>query len=107
MKTVKLGNYEVEIDNTEVDFLKKYEKAAEYYANNIGNISEDGTASGMMAQVFSVFEKTFETMFGKGVCEKMFGKKKSVDECVIVYQTLIENVNDFSATVERMNGISK
>lgn len=107
MKTIKLGNYEVEIDNTDVDFLKKYEKAAEYYEKNIVLAQEQDGASGMMAYVFSVFEKTFELMFGKGVCEKMFGKKKSVDECVTVYKTLIEAVNDFSATTDKIQGLLK
>lgn len=106
MKQVKLGNWETKVDNTDVEFLKRYEKAAAYYGKHAGALPEAASASEMMNAIYQVFEKTFEIIFDKGCCEKMFGEKKSVDECVSVYKALIEAVNDFTPTLDKINALT-
>lgn len=95
MKTVKLGNYEVTIDNTDVDFLKRFETAAEYYNEKAVEIKTDGKASEMMEQTFELFRNTFDLIFGEGTTEKMFGKQKSVGEAIKVYRIIVDTVNDY------------
>ena len=103
MKTVTLGNYEVTIDNTDVDFLKRFEAAAEFYNENATKIKVDGKASEMMEQTFELFKNTFDLIFGEGTTEKMFGKQKSVNEAIKAYRTIVDTVNDYDDVIDLTN----
>ena len=107
MKTVQLGGYEASFDNTDPAFLKKYEQAAAYYTRQISRVKPNGSASAMMSRVVRVFEKTFAILFGADAAAQMLGERRSVDECLSIYQALVTAVNDFSGTLEQIDRIGR
>lgn len=100
MKTILFGDYKIMIDNTDVDFLKRFEEAAQRYHLQAEQISVDGTASEMMEQFFLLFQNTFDFLFGEGTTQKMFGGKKSVGEAIKAYKAIVEAVNDYQEVLE-------
>ena len=106
MKTFKYGNFEIEIDNTDVEFLEKFEAADEYYNKTAQELDTSGTASNMMRQTCELFKNTFEMMLGEGSYEKMFGQRRSAEENIKVYKSLIETIADYSETTALLSEVT-
>lgn len=100
MSKFKFGNFEAEIDPTDVAFVEKYEGLADVYNYCIAQISTEGKASEVLLQICNVFYDVFEGLFGKGSSGKMFGKTNSVDQCVKAFRQLIDMMNHYGKTLE-------
>lgn len=102
MSQFKFGEFETEVDVTDVNFVEKYEDAAEQYNKKIGKIQKDGKASEQMKAMCGVFFETFDMIFGEGTHRKMFGDRLSVDLCVQGFKQLVDLMRDYSKTLEKM-----
>lgn len=105
MKTFQFGNFETEIDPTDVDFIKTYDTAAEKYQQDMGAAAEkagDLSTWAYMDRICSVFFTFFDTVLGNGACEKMFGKRRSVDLCADALNELKECVQDYESTIRKL-----
>ncbi len=108
MPKFEYGKFSVEIDPTDVEFVKKYEDAAEEYNAEISKISKVGKVSERLEYICNVFFKVFDTIFGDGTHIKMFGDKHSVRDCAEAFRNLVdviksENLNDTLGIVSGEN----
>lgn len=55
MAKYQFGNFEVEFDPTNVEFVKKYEIAAENYKNKVQNMPSNKKASETMENTFAAY----------------------------------------------------
>lgn len=106
MKTFKYGNFEIEIDNTDVLFLEKFEAADEYYNKTAEKLDTTGTASNMMRQTCELFKNTFSMMLGEDAYEKMFEGRCSAEEHIKAYKQLIDTISDYSGTTTLLSEIT-
>jgi len=100
MSLYKFGNFEVEFDPTDVEFVEKYESAVTEYQERIAAVSKEGKASEVMMRICNIFYDVFDGLFGKGSSKKIFGKTNSVDLCVKAFKQLVNAMNDYSKTLE-------
>ena len=105
MKIFKVGDFEVEIDPTDVAFVKKYEKAADAYNEQVVRLPKDGRASEILHATCKLFFDTFDAIFGKGTSQKMFGKRESVKACVEAFGQLIGIVKNYDAATSEIDSI--
>lgn len=105
MNKFQFGDFETDVDVTDVAFIERYEEAAEKYDAAAKKLPKDGKASVQMKAMCKVFFDTFDFIFGEGTHTKMFGEKQSVDLCATAFVQLIEMVKDHSTTLEKMNSI--
>lgn len=108
MAKFECGKFSVEIDPTDVEFVKKYEDAADEYNAEIAKISKVGKVSEQLEYICNVFFKVFDTIFGVGTHNKMFGDKLSVRDCAEAFRKLVdviksENLNDTLGIVSGEN----
>lgn len=96
MAKYQFGNFEVEFDPTNVEFVKKYEMAAENYKNKVQNMPSNKKASETMEYLCCVFFETFDAIFGADTSKQMFGDVLSVDLCIKAFQALVKIMNDYS-----------
>ena len=106
MKTFKYGNFEIEIDNTDVEFLEKFEAADEYYNKTAQELDTSGTASNMMKQACELFKNTFEMILGEGAYEQMFEGRRSAEEHIRAYKMFIDAVSDYSQTTTLLSEVT-
>ncbi len=107
MKVFKVGEFEAEIDPTDVAFVKKYEKAADAYNERAAHLPKDGRASDILHETCRLFFDTFDAIFGKGTSGKMFGKRESVSACVDAFGQLIGIVKDYGDTLDGIAAIAR
>ena len=105
MKLFKVGDFEVEIDPTDVAFVKKYEKAADSYNERAARLPKDGLASEVLHETCKLFFETFDAIFGKGTSTKMFGKRESVAACVEAFGQLISLIKNYDETIAEMTKV--
>lgn len=108
MPKFECGKLSAEIDPTDVEFVKKYEDAAEEYNAEIAKISKVGKVSEQLEYICNVFFKVFDTIFGNGTHIKMFGDKLSVRDCAEAFRKLVDviksdNLNDTLSIVSGEN----
>jgi len=106
MKLFKVGEFEAEIDPTDVAFVKKYEKAADAYNERVVRLPKEGRASEILHETCKLFFETFDAVFGKGTSTKMFGKRESVAACVDAFGQLISIVKNYDETLSEMTKIT-
>lgn len=107
MKIFKVGDFEVEIDPTDVAFVKKYEKAADAYNAQVAHLPKDGRASEILHATCKLFFDTFDAIFGKGTSQKMFGKKESVSTCIDAFGQLISIVKNYDTALSQIDSVLK
>lgn len=102
MSLYKFGNFEIEFDPTDVAFVEKYEVAAENYQKKIKYIATGEKASETMKTVCAIFFETFDSIWGEGTSEKMFGKTQSVDLCLNAFRLLVDLMNDYKESLKNL-----
>ena len=106
MKVFKVGEFEAEIDPTDVAFVKKYEKAADAYNASVTRLPKEGRASDILHATCKLFFDTFDAIFGKGTSGKMFGKQESVQACVDAFGQLISIVKNYDGALSGIEAIT-
>ena len=88
MSLWKFGNAEFEVDFADAAFMEKIEKANEDMLENMKHVQKVGKQSEIIRSQCDVFFKFFDSVFGKGSHEALFGEKISVDLCVQASESL-------------------
>lgn len=105
MKKFQFGDFETEIDTTDVSFVERYEEAAERYDAAIKSLPKDGKASNQLKAICQIFFDTFDSVFGEGTHEKMFGNRISVDLCTTAFVELVKMMRDYTETMNKIKSI--
>ena len=106
MSLYKYGKFEIEIDQTDVAFVEKYESAAEAYEKEMNAVRKDGKASEIFSAMCNVFFDMFDQIFGEGTHKLMFGEKRSVDACANALGQLVSVMNDYTGTLNNISSIT-
>ena len=102
MSVYKFGNFETEIDATDVEYLKRYEAAkAEYH--NMANAIPEGKESERMEYLCNAFFAFFDRVLGEGAHKQMFGNVMSGQLCVKALYTLIEVAKESNESMQTIN----
>ena len=77
MVEYKFGDFTTVIDNTDADFVEKFEQAGEAYNEEIKKVPVAGKESDKLRYIMKTVEKVFVKLFGEDAPKKMFGDSKS------------------------------
>lgn len=97
----QFGNFETEIDPTDVEFMKRYELAAQHYKEKMQTVSEGQKLSETLEIVCRIFYDTLDELFGEGTSAAMFGKTRSVDQCIKAFQQFTDVVNNYGKSLKQ------
>ncbi|MBQ8825628.1 MAG: hypothetical protein IJ007_00865 [Oscillospiraceae bacterium] len=100
MATYKFGNYETEVDVTDLEFIEKYEKYTDYYNEEVMKLTANMRVSEQMRYMAKVFKNVFDGIFGDGATDKMFGGKINLELYIRAFNQLIELFSEFNKTLE-------
>ncbi len=101
----KFNDFEIELDNTDVDFLEKYSKEAQKFgeaAATMKSLLESGDAVGVLKAGCKAVDTFFNSLFGKNTSEKMFRGRRSYKERFRAVIELNRAINDPSE-LDEMN----
>ena len=82
MSLFKFGEFEIEVDVSDVKYLERYEEAFEEYNKMIGKVPDTGKESDKVRYICNLIFDVFDRIFGEGAHEKMFGDRMSGDLCI-------------------------
>lgn len=109
MAKFKFGKFETEIDATDVDFLKRYDAAAEKMQKSVAATDEKAEsmeAWRYMDELCSTLFTFFDEVLGEGASSKLFGENRSVDMCADAVVKLKECATNYDGVVNKFNAIS-
>lgn len=72
MSLWKFGNFEADVDFTDVDFLDAIERAYDILEEDAKRLPVDGRPSAIARAQIECYDRFFENIFGEGVCNQMF-----------------------------------
>lgn len=72
MSLWKFGNFEADVDFTDVDFLDAIERAYDILEEDAKSLPVDGRPSAIARAQIECYDRFFENIFGEGVCNQMF-----------------------------------
>lgn len=75
MSLWKFGKFETELDFTDVDFLDAIENAYDILEADAKVLPVEGRPSVIARAQVECYDRFFENIFGKGVCEQLFDSK--------------------------------
>lgn len=90
---MNINGVELEFSIADVDTLERYLKATDKCSDTCGNLSHDGTASGiakMSASACEAMKRVFDDLFGDGTGVKVCGKANNTKICRDAYSQLAE-----------------
>lgn len=90
MSLWKFGDFETEVRFSDADFLERLEKANDELNENCNAVPKTGKLSDIVRAECSCFYDFFDTLFGKGTADKMYGGKNDVELCVESASSLFE-----------------
>ena len=88
MSLWRFNNAEFEIDFTDAAFMEKVENAYQNMIEDLKHVQKVGKQSEIIRSKCNVFFKFFESVFGPGSREKLFGDKVSINLCVQASESL-------------------
>ncbi len=92
---MKINGIEIEeLDIFDPDVLEKYEEALKKVQNDATKATKSETASEVIRKQCQAVFECFNTLFGEGTDNKIFGKKVSLKTCLNAFSELVDNVND-------------
>lgn len=96
MSLWEFGEFETDIDLTDVDTSEALDNAYEKITEEFQKVPSEGKTSEILKQQIKCFSVFFDTLFGEGTSEKISGGKKSLG----IY---IEAADSFYAFIEKEN----
>ena len=102
MVEYKYGEFTAVIDNTDADFVERFELAGEEYNENIKKIPVAGKESEKIRYVNRCVEKVFETLFGADAPKKLFGDSQSGQIRTDAFVELINVMRSDKSAVSNM-----
>lgn len=103
--TFKFGNFEKEVDNTDVGVVKAYEEKLEEFYRKVAGIDMRGKASGIYSAIVEAGCDMLDGFFGKGAAGEMFGESQSVRKVMTAVCSLNSFMNDVGGVIEEMKGL--
>lgn len=79
MSLFKYGEFEIELDFTDVDTLAAIEDAYDRMQEDVKNLPKTGRMSEIMNAQIAVYDDFFDSFMGEGASSKMFQSKKSLE----------------------------
>lgn len=107
MSLYKFGNFEIEFDPTDVEFVEKYEIAADYYDTEIKKVPQSGKPSAILKSACEVFFQFFNQLFGENASLKMFEKTYSINLCAKAFRQLIDIMQNYDEIVKEIKTMNK
>lgn len=79
MSRWKFGEFETEVDFTDADFLDRLDAAQEQLDQDSKQAPVVGKTSDVIREQVACFSRFFDTVFGEGTSELMYGGKTSLE----------------------------
>ena len=73
MSLFRYGEFEIELDFTDVDTLESIENAYEEMQEDVKNLPKTGRTSEIIKAQIAIYNKFFDSFMGDGASSKMFG----------------------------------
>ena len=86
----EINGVQLDIDMADVDFIEKYEAAFEKMAASETNLPMDEKNSVIASAYVKMFYELFDDIFGKGMGEKIFSKKRNINLCLSTYDQFFD-----------------
>ena len=99
---MNINNVELEADFLDADFMERYEAAAAEMQTRANSAREIKwvRSSDAMKEICAYINEFFDSVFGTGTAEKIFGGKNNVGEHFDAFEVIVEERNKVDA---RMN----
>lgn len=104
MSQWKFGNFETEIDFTDVDFLDRIDEGKQLMQEAENHVLKVGKNSDIIRSQCEVFYAFFDHVFGRDAREAMFEGKTSLMLCVKASESLSEFEKQEANRIDSMYG---
>lgn len=104
MSLWKFGNFEADVDFTDVDFLDAIERAYDILEEDAKSLPVDGRPSAIARAQIECYDRFFESIFGEGVCNQMFDSMSLERRLDAVEQLAKFREKEDSRFNDRVNG---
>lgn len=104
MSQWKFGNFETEIDFTDIDFLGRIDEGKQLMQEAEQNVLKVGKNSDIIRSHCEVFYTFFDYVFGRDAREAMFEGKTSLMLCVKASESLSEFEKQEANRIDSMYG---
>lgn len=104
MSQWKFGNFETEIDFTDVDFLDRIDEGKQLMQEAENHVLKVGKNSDIIRSQCEVFYTFFDYVFGRDAREAMFEGKTSLMLCVKASESLSEFEKQEANRIDSMYG---
>lgn len=104
MSLWKFGNFEADVDFTDVDFLDTIERAYDILEEDAKSLPVDGRPSAIARAQIECYDRFFENIFGEGVCNQMFDSMSLERRLDAVEQLAKFREKEDSRFNDRVNG---
>ena len=94
MSLYMLNGVEVEIDTGDADFIERYQRGLDGIQRMKDTIPKTGSVSEIMKAECQMMYSFFDTVFGQGFGQKLFGGKNNIELCEDTYFQLIDICNE-------------
>ncbi len=98
-------NFSKEIDNTDVELVKKYEECLDEFYKRASSINMKGKTSDIYFEICSAGRTLIDGVLGDGAAQKMFGERQSVRETISAVTILHKVMTDVGDVIESMKKI--
>lgn len=99
------GNFSREVDNMDVEVVKRYEKQLEDFYLRVASIDMKKAASGIYADICQAGNAMMDGFFGRGAAREMFGESQSVRKVMEAVCGLNGFMNDVSGVIATMKAV--
>lgn len=90
-----------DLDIYDVEIAEKYEKALKNIEGIEKKVKDLNFVEGIRTQCNAIFD-VFNTLFGEGTAEKVFGNKVNLLTCLKAFEELVIQINEQKQEIESM-----
>ncbi len=88
----RYNDCEFEFDLTDVDNIELYEKTFAKMQEDVKNMPKDGNRSAIIRAYCRSLRDVFDSLFGAGTSDKLFGSRYNATEITVCYESFLEFV---------------
>lgn len=103
MSLFKFGNFEAEVDFTDLDFIDRLEKAKQLLNESENKVSKTGSAKEIIMEEVEASDVFFDTLFGAGAGKEIRCGKNSIRVCVEAMNALSDAEEVDSKFIKQMS----
>lgn len=94
-----------EVDNMDVEVVRKYEKSLEEFYSRVAKIDMKGSASGIYEEICNAGRDMMDNFFGEGSSRELFKEGQSVRKVMTAVCALNKYMNDVGGVIEELRGL--